>query len=131
MSQGTLKCGAVISGGMILESKLVWSLVAAGLRSPFRQKGPTWWFAPFRLRDFWQRQNHEEAGQSEHKSHFEREDAEVAEEAHSHTAILCSLCVLLFDTAIHHSAPASFCQSEFPGANFPVCKFPGAMHLDC
>jgi|GEM_PF-2410885 len=40
MSHGINKCGAVIFGDMILESKLVWSQVAAGLRSPFRQKGP-------------------------------------------------------------------------------------------
>ncbi len=41
MSHGTTKSGAVISGDMILGLKLVWSQVAAGLRSPFRQKGPT------------------------------------------------------------------------------------------
>jgi len=35
------KCDAVISGDMILKSKLFWSQVAAGLRSPVRQKGPT------------------------------------------------------------------------------------------
>jgi len=41
MSHGTTKSGVVISGDMILGLKLVWSQVAAGLRSPFRQKGPT------------------------------------------------------------------------------------------
>ena len=35
--QGETKRGDVISGGVSLESKLVWSQVAAGLRSPFRQ----------------------------------------------------------------------------------------------
>ena len=34
-----------------------------------------------------------------------------AEEKHSKTAILCSLCALLFDNAIHHSAYTSFCLS--------------------
>jgi len=41
MQQGETKSGAVISGDMILKWKLIWSQVAAGLRSPFRQKGPT------------------------------------------------------------------------------------------
>ena len=40
-SQGETKSDAVISGDMILVSKHVWSQVAATLRSPFRQKGPT------------------------------------------------------------------------------------------
>jgi len=40
-SQGETKSSAVISGDMILASKHVWSQVAAMLRSPFRQKGPT------------------------------------------------------------------------------------------
>jgi len=40
-SQGETKSGAVISGDVILVSKHVWSQVAATLRSPFRQKGPT------------------------------------------------------------------------------------------
>ncbi|HRA87268.1 MAG TPA: hypothetical protein PK992_04345 [Planctomycetaceae bacterium] len=41
MSRGETKSGAVISGDMILDLRPVWSQVAAGLRSPFRQKGPT------------------------------------------------------------------------------------------
>jgi len=41
MLRGETKSGAVISGELILKWKLVWSQVAAGLRSPFRQKGPT------------------------------------------------------------------------------------------
>jgi len=41
MQQGETKRGAVISGDMILKWKLIWSQVAAGLRSPFRQKRPT------------------------------------------------------------------------------------------
>jgi len=41
MSQGETKSVAVISGDLILKWKHVWSQVAAGLRSPFRQKGPT------------------------------------------------------------------------------------------
>jgi|GEM_PF-3338801 len=43
-----------------------------------------------------------------HKLHFQHEDAEVAEEANSNIAILCSLCVLLFDTAIHNSARIAY-----------------------
>ena len=41
MLQGETKSGAVISDDMILKWKRMWSQVAAGLRSPFRQKGPT------------------------------------------------------------------------------------------
>ena len=41
MPQGETKSGAVISADVILVSKHVWSQVAATLRSPFRQKGPT------------------------------------------------------------------------------------------
>jgi len=41
MLRGETKSGAVISGDMILKWKRIWSQVAAGLRSPFRQKGPT------------------------------------------------------------------------------------------
>ena len=40
-SQGETKSGAVTSGDMILVAKRVRSLVAATLRSPFRQKEPT------------------------------------------------------------------------------------------
>ena len=40
-SQGETKSGAVIPGDMILRRKRIWSQVAATLRSPFRQKGPT------------------------------------------------------------------------------------------
>jgi len=40
-SQGATESGAVISGDMILKRKRIWSQVAAALRSPFRQKGPT------------------------------------------------------------------------------------------
>jgi len=40
MHRGETKSGAVISDDMILKWKLIWSQVAAGLRSPFRQKGP-------------------------------------------------------------------------------------------
>jgi len=41
MLRGETKSGVVISGDMILKWKRIWSQVAAGLRSPFRQKGPT------------------------------------------------------------------------------------------
>jgi len=41
IQQGETKSGAVISGDMILKWKRIWSQVAAALRSPFRQKGPT------------------------------------------------------------------------------------------
>ena len=41
MQRGETKSGAVISGDMILKWKRIWSQVAAGLRSPFRQKEPT------------------------------------------------------------------------------------------
>jgi len=41
LQRGETKNGAVISGDMILKWKRIWSQVAAGLRSPFRQKGPT------------------------------------------------------------------------------------------
>jgi len=40
MQRGKTKRRAVISGNMILGWKLIWSQVAAGLRSPFRQKEP-------------------------------------------------------------------------------------------
>jgi len=40
-SQGETKSGAVISVDVIFVLKHVWSQVAATLRSPFRQKGPT------------------------------------------------------------------------------------------
>ena len=40
-AQRKTKSGAVIAGDMILPSKHVRSQVAATLRSPFRQKGPT------------------------------------------------------------------------------------------
>ena|GEM_PF-1389988 len=39
--RGETKSGAVISDDMISKWKLIWSQVAAGLRSPFRQKGST------------------------------------------------------------------------------------------
>ncbi len=38
---GDVIFGDVIYGDVIFESKRGWSQVAAGLRSPFRQKGPT------------------------------------------------------------------------------------------
>ena len=41
IQQGEIKIGAVIPGDMILKRKRIWSQVAAALRSPFRQKGPT------------------------------------------------------------------------------------------
>jgi len=41
MLRGETKSGVVIAGDMILKWKRIWSQVAAGLRSPFRQKGPT------------------------------------------------------------------------------------------
>ena len=41
MLRGETKSGAVISDDMILKWKLIWSEVAAGLRSPFRQKVST------------------------------------------------------------------------------------------
>ncbi|HRA89534.1 MAG TPA: hypothetical protein PK992_15720 [Planctomycetaceae bacterium] len=41
MQRGETKSDTVISDDMILMWKLIWSQVAAGLRSPFRQKGPT------------------------------------------------------------------------------------------
>jgi len=41
MQCGETNSGIVISGDMILKWKLIWSQVAAGLRSPFRQKEPT------------------------------------------------------------------------------------------
>jgi hypothetical protein len=41
MQQGATKNVAVISGDVVLKWKHVWSQVAAELRSPFRQKGPT------------------------------------------------------------------------------------------
>jgi len=41
VARRTTKSGVVISGNIILMWKLIWSQVAAGLRSPFRQKGPT------------------------------------------------------------------------------------------
>jgi len=41
MLRGETKSGVVISGDMTLKWKRIWSQVAAGLRSPFRQKGST------------------------------------------------------------------------------------------
>jgi len=41
MQRDETKSGAVISDDMILKWELIWSQVAAGLRSPFWQKGPT------------------------------------------------------------------------------------------
>jgi len=41
MQRGETVSGDVISGDMSLKWKRIWSQVAAGLRSPFRQKGPT------------------------------------------------------------------------------------------
>jgi len=41
MSQGKSNSGVVIFGDMILKWKRIWSHVAAGLRSAFRQKAPT------------------------------------------------------------------------------------------
>jgi len=48
-TQGETKSGAVISVDVIFVSKHVRSQVAATLRSPFRQKGPTsaWSFHPY------------------------------------------------------------------------------------
>jgi len=41
IQQRRSKSGAVISGDMILKWIRIWSQVAAGLRNPFRQNGPT------------------------------------------------------------------------------------------